>query len=88
MLTQDDVNEIIFQFLMQNHFHFKESTQRHREQKEILLLNEDPVFHEEIKEQYRDVVKQMLVDEITKQFAIPVENVMITLEGFNVDAYV
>jgi len=88
MLTQHDVNEIIFQFLIQNHFHFREVTQPFKAQKEKLLSQEDEAFHEEIKEQYRELVKQMVVDEISKQYAFPVESVMITLEGFNVDAYV
>lgn len=88
MLTQPDVDELVFQFLVQNHFHFKQMTTKFKEQKEALLAKEDPCFHDEIKDQYRDLVKQMVRDEFTKQFAIPVENVMITLEGFNVDAYV
>jgi len=87
-MLQDDVNEIVFQFLVQNHFHFKEKTKTLKEKKEQLLKSEDPVFHEEIEEQYRGIVKQMLVDDITQQFAIPTESVIITLEGFNVDAYV
>ena len=88
MLTQHDVNEIVFQFLIQNHFHFREKSNKFREQKEALLKKEDLVFHEEIKEQFRVLVKAMVLDEITKQFAIPVESVLIALEGFNVDAYV
>ena len=88
MLTQPDVDELVFQFLVQNHFHFKQMTAKFKEQKETLLAKEDPCFHGEIKNQYRDLVKQMVKDEFTKQYAIPVENVMITLEGFNVDAYV
>lgn len=88
MLTQQDVDEIIFHFLLQNHFHFKQATSKYKEQKQALLAKEDQCFHQEIEQQYKDLVKQMIKDEITKQFAIPVENVMITLEGFNVDAYV
>ncbi len=88
MLTQHDVDEIIFQFLLQNHFHFVQATAKFKEQKELLLAKEDPCFHEEIEEQYRDLVKNMVRDEITKQFAFSTESVMITLEGFNVDAYV
>lgn len=88
LLNQHDVNEIVFQFLVQNHFHFKEKTAPFRKQKEALLTKEDSSFHEEINQQYRDLVKQMVLDEITKQFALPIESVIITLEGFNVDAYV
>lgn len=88
MLTQPDIDELVFQFLIQNHFHFKQVTVKFKEQKEALLAKEDPCFHEEIKEQYRELVKQMIRDEFTKQFAVPVDNVMITLEGLNVDAYV
>ena len=88
MLTQHDVDELVFQFLIQNHFHFKEATSVYRQQKNALLAREDPCLHEEIKEQYRELVRQMVKDEFTKQFAVPVDNVMITLEGFNVDAYV
>lgn len=88
MLTQHDVNEIIFQFLVQNHFHFREATRKFKKQKEQLLAQEDESFHQEIKEQYRDLVKQMVIDEISKQYAFPVESVIIALEGFNVDAYV
>jgi len=88
VLTQHDVNEVIFQFLMQNHFHFKEATRKYREQKENLLLTEDPSFHDEIEKQYEDIVKQLLVDEVTKQFAFPVESVIISLEGVNISAYV
>lgn len=88
MLTQRDVDELVFQFLIQNHFHFKQASVVYKQQKEALLAKEDPCFHEEIKEQYRDLVKQLVKDEFTKQYAIPVDSVMITLEGFNVDAYV
>lgn len=88
MLTQPDIDELVFQFLIQNHFHFKQVTSKFKEQKEVLLAKEDPCFHEEIKEQYRGLVKQIIRDEFTKQFAVPVDNVMITLEGLNVDAYV
>lgn len=87
-MNQHEINETIFHFLIQHHFKFKEDTRKYKEQKEALLKSEDPVFHEEINEQYRDLVHEMMVDEISKQFAFPVENVIIALEGVNLDAYV
>lgn len=87
MPTQDEVNEVVYQYLIQNHFYFLEATKEYKKKKETLLKIEDPVFSDEIKEQYRDLVRQMLVDAITRQFAFPAENVIISLEGVNVDAY-
>lgn len=55
------------------------------EEKNELLLKEDLVFHDLIKEEFKEVVTKILVDHITKSFAISTEEVMIMLEDIDLE---
>ena len=88
MVNQSEVDYVVFQYLVHNQFHFKEAAKVYKERKDELLGKTDSCFHEELVLQYHDLVRQMLLDAITKQFALPSENVMIILEKLNVDEYV
>lgn len=86
--TQEEVNQVVVHFLILNQFHFKEASAVYKARRAEVMEQSDPCFHDEIDEQYRDMVKSMLLDAITKQFGFTTESVLIMLESLNIDEYV
>jgi hypothetical protein len=57
------------------------------ETKDFLIQNEPDIFHDIIKEQFRDRVRQIIIDEYCKSFTITPEEAIIFLEGLDLEEF-
>ncbi len=74
--------------LAQNLDHYKFITNALRLSKETFLKQEDDLFYEDIMEGYKEALKQLLTEDIVKRLNVSLEDVMITLESFDIVKYI
>jgi hypothetical protein len=70
-------------YIGQNHEHYKELCKPHVTQLRFLLGTTDLVFHGDIAIQFCDVVKNIIVDDVTKRLSCSAEDVIIILDGID-----
>lgn len=76
--------QIVF-ILVNKQSYFKELVKPLIEAKEILKVNK--IFNDDVEKEFKDKVFSLFVDDITKNLAIPTEDVMIVLENLNLNEY-
>lgn len=54
-------------------------------EKQMHLLNEDIVFHDIIKEQFKDVMAKIIIDQLTNRFAISTEEAIMLIEEVDLE---
>lgn len=54
-------------------------------EKQMHLLNEDIVFHDVIKEQFKDVMAKIIIDQLTNRFAISTEEAIMLIEEVDLE---
>lgn len=87
MSKKEGLTESIFMYLLYNQGHFKKEFEPFEKQRDHLLRLEDSSFHEEINNQYTDLIKQSIVDGITRDLAISTEDAIIVIEALNLNEY-
>ena len=58
-----------------------------KEQLKTLLEKEDSLLHDEIKKQYKEMVKSIFLEEITKRLQVTTEEAMGVIEDLNIEEY-
>lgn len=69
----------ILDYLLNNFEHFEELKDQYKKTKDN-LLESDPLFEEDIKNQYKDHVKHIICNEIAKDMACSYEDAVIMYE--------
>lgn len=77
------INEAILLYILHNFEHLKELIKPMNDAKELLLSSENIYFKDDIRKEFIDNIKKIIVDEITIALAIPAENVYTFLDDFN-----
>jgi len=88
--NQSMIEEAIFLYLIHNQWKLKELIKPLREQKEN-LFNQDSeyvrTFKDDINKQYDDLVRKVLIEEISKELTLPVDCVIMTIENLNLESF-
>lgn len=79
--------ENIFMYLLYNQDRFKIELSAYLKQMEELMIAEDRVHRPEIRDQFETIARQHIMDDVTKQLAIPTESAIIVLENLNIREY-
>lgn len=74
-------------FLIHNQQYLKQLIAPYTIQRDELIKLHDPIFSMDICKQYDNVVKWMLVKELTQHTQASVEDTLIFLESFNLEEY-
>lgn len=77
--------EAIIEFIIQNQGHFKHEVERLRGVKNRVKANEQEIFHSDIEDQYEARIKQLISFITADALAIPVEYVIIELDGIDME---
>lgn len=77
----------IIAYLMAAQFHLKDQLKDYSNQYKELLKSEDSVFHDDIKEQYIGILKNKIVEEVSKNMALPADEIYAVTEGLDILAY-
>ncbi len=80
-------NDLIKDYLINNKEHLMKLTQPMRYIKSNLLKKYPEVFSDYIKEQYFELTKSIIIQDITKALAVSTEDVILVLEEINVEEY-
>ena len=86
-MSNIESNSMIIQYLTHNQEYVKKIVEPFTQQKNYLLEKEDESLKDEINSQYKEIIKRMIVEEITKKLAIPAEDVIIIIENINLEIY-
>lgn len=81
------MSDAIKDYLISNAEHLESLVQPHREKKDR-LENNLRFFNGEIEEQYNNLKKYIIANEVTNSLAIPYEDVIVVLESINLEAYI
>lgn len=57
------------------------------ETKDFLIQNEPDVFHDEIMNQFKDRLGQIIIDEYSKSFTMTPEEAIMILEGIELEEF-
>lgn len=82
-----ELKDTLKKFLINERSDLKEIIIPLIETKEFLILNEPDVFHEEIRQQFNDKLRQIIIGEFCKGFTITPEEAMIVLEDINLEEF-
>lgn len=81
------MNPNIINILVHNQQRYKELTRPLKEFRDKLLANENNVFHEDIEDDYLVALRRTIINDISKTYALPYEEVYIVLEAMNLEEY-
>ena len=82
IIDKQDIIDII----LVNKDYFKERSKVYQSTKES-AIKEEPYFADEIRVQFRDLVKSFIVDKVTRDLAIDAESVYNVLDDINLEDY-
>lgn len=80
-------DSLIQDYLVANKEHLKLSCSSLETTKNSLLNKHPEAFTDFIKEQYHNMIRNIIVNEVTKALAIPAEDVILVLDSINVEEY-
>lgn len=66
---------------------YKELTKPYRDQHKQLLEDEASEFRFDINKQYKSLIIGIIGNDITKNLAIPIEDVIVVLEELDIEGY-
>lgn len=76
----------VVQYLILSQLKFKIALQPYITQRDN-LLKQDSLFSDEIKQQFKELASQIIVDDVTRNMAVSTEEVKQVLEDLNFDEY-
>lgn len=76
----------VVQYLILSQLKFKIALQPYITQRDN-LLKRDSLFSDEIKQQFKELASQIIVDDVTRNMAVSTEEVKQVLEDLNFDEY-
>jgi hypothetical protein len=77
----------VFNFIFANQGKMKEAVKFLTEQRDNLLQREDRVFHDDIKLQYIDLARKVIMIEIAKGVTVPADIILEIVEALDVEKY-
>lgn len=76
----------VVQYLILSQLKFKIALQPYITQRDN-LLKQDSLFSDEIKQQFKELASQIIVDDVTRNMGVSTEEVKQVLEDLNFDEY-
>lgn len=76
----------VVQYLILSQLKFKIALQPYITQRDN-LLKRDSLFSDEIKQQFKELASQIIVDDVTRNMGVSTEEVKQVLEDLNFDEY-
>jgi len=80
------MKEQIKEHLLNNQEYYKELLKPYKDKRDF-VLSYLSMFDDVIDNQYQDICKKIILDDITKRLALNTESVMIELEDLNIETY-
>ena len=77
----------ILDYLVYNHSHLLNEVKSLVERKSYLYRAEHMVFHDDLELQYKANLRSIIVNDITKNLNVPIEDAIIVVESINLDRY-
>jgi len=76
----------VAQYLILSQLKFKIALQPYITQRDN-LLKQDRLFSDEIKQQFKELVSQIIVDDVTRNMGVSTEEIQVVLDDLNFDEY-
>lgn len=76
----------VVQYLILSQLKFKIALQPYITQRDN-LLKRDSLFSDEIKQQFKELASQIIVDDVTRNMGVSTEEVQAVLDDLNFDEY-
>jgi hypothetical protein len=88
VLTLDiNIHEEIIEFLIIHQPYIKSQLDEFKQLKELRLKQVDPIFRQDVLDQYEARIKQWIGMYCSKELALPVEYIIIELEKIELEDY-
>jgi hypothetical protein len=87
MQQETETAELVYYYLVLNHLKYKEKFKVALSLKIALLNTEDGVFHDEVKNQFSELVKKQMSDDISRELGLNPEQAYVALESVDVHEY-
>lgn len=85
-MFQTTKNNIIA-YLIHSQDHVKNLIHPYRKQKKDLLKLEDRVFHKDVEDQFKDLVKWIIIRDIVSNAQVTTEDALLIVEEMNIEEY-
>jgi hypothetical protein len=82
-----EVANIVMYYLVNRQQDIKSFSKVYQDQMNKLLQEQPKELHDDIKKQFKNIVVTKMSDDITKDQALPIEDVLIMLNDLNLDEY-
>ena len=86
MHSSTNKEEIVL-YLLFSQDKYKKINEPYKKQLDYHLNTNDPVFHDEIKEQYKDLIKSLILNQMSKDIFVNPQEAMEVLDDLNLDEY-
>lgn len=82
-----NTKERVIEYLKDNRPYFNLLTTSYKKNRDT-YLNDAPLFHEEIRKDYKDIIMFLIINEACKALAVDYMAVWDVLEGINLEVYI
>lgn len=74
----------VLEYVLLNLEHLKDMTEAERALKYNILASTDPAFHDEVLKQYKDAVKEVVLEQIAQDTGVDTETIHILLDDLDI----